>query len=254
MGYESHYRFPTVSKKQRIHRTNGPDSKEPIESNLPSTPKVLNQRNYCAQLSYSGRLQRSQTMECNQEQLMQYDGRSPLELQKLVSGQEVSVFQTRTKTCVPVEVKEETSRPGSYIVKTARGPELRRNRVHVQLKPSGERTPTSEGQLDNNQDTSSYQPSTPMVTPNKVLQPEVPQTPHKPADVTQKSDGPTITARSGRAVKKPSKLDLKTLLQTDGTFQLNYYKRSLCYTQLAIYLCLVGSCSVTFIRLFGVEM
>ena len=72
----------------------------PIDSNLPSPAKILNQRDYRTQLPCSGRLQRSQTMECNQEQLQhrqdvqkkQYDGKSPRELQKLVPGQEVSVF------------------------------------------------------------------------------------------------------------------------------------------------------------------
>ena len=63
----------------------------PIDSNLPSPAKVLNQRDYRTQLPCSGRLQRSQTMECNQEQLQhrqdvqkqQYDGKSPRELQRL---------------------------------------------------------------------------------------------------------------------------------------------------------------------------
>ena len=78
----------------------------PINSSLPSPAKVLNQRDYPTQLPCSGRLQRSQAMECNQEQLQhrqdvqkqQYDGKSPRELQKLVPGQEVSMFQPRTKT------------------------------------------------------------------------------------------------------------------------------------------------------------
>ena len=163
----------------------------PIDSNLPSPAKVLNQRDYRTQLPCSGRLQRSQTMECNQEQLQhrqdvqkqQYDGKSPRELQKLVPGQEVSVFQPRTKTWVPVEVKRETTQPRSYVVKTAGGSELRRNRV--QLKLSGERVSTSEEQLENNRDTSSYQPTTPMATPHEVLSSEPPQTPHKPVQPTE---------------------------------------------------------------------
>ena len=186
----------------------------PIDSNLPSPAKVLNQRDYRTQLPCSGRLQRSQTMECNQEQLQhrqdvqkqQYDGKSPRELQKLVPGQEVSVFQPRTKTWVPVEVKRETTQPRSYVVKTAGGSELKRNRV--QLKLSGERVSTSEEQLENNRDTSSYQPTTPMATPHEVLSSEPPQTPHKPAQPTEKSNGLPLTTRSGRVVRKPSRLDL----------------------------------------------
>lgn len=150
-------------------------------------------------------------MECNQEQLQhrqdvqkqQYDGKSPRELKKLEPGQEVSVFQSWTKTWLPVEVKEETSQPRLYIVKTAGGSELRRNRVQLNL--SDERVPTSEEQLENNRDTSSYQPTTPMATPHNVLPP---QTPHKPAQPTEKRDGPSMTTRSGRVVKKPPKLDL----------------------------------------------
>ena len=78
----------------------------PIDSNLPSPGKVLNQRDYRRQLPCSGRLQRSQTMECNQEQLQhrqdvqkqQCDGMSSRELQtELVPGQEVSVFQPRSE-------------------------------------------------------------------------------------------------------------------------------------------------------------
>lgn len=104
-----------------------------------------------------------------------------------------------------MEVKEETSQPRSYIVNTAGGSELRRNRV--QLKLSDERVPTSEEQLENNRDTSSYQPTTPMATSQKVLPPEPTQKPHKPAQPTEKSDGSPMKTRSGRVVKKPPKLD-----------------------------------------------
>ena len=184
-----------------------------LESTLPSPAKLLNQRDYRTQLPCCGRLQRSQAMECNQKRLQhrqdvqkqQYDGKSPRELQKLVPGQELFMFEPRTKTWVPVEVEQETTQPGSYVARTAGGSELRRNRV--QLKVSGERVPTSEEQLENNRDTSSSQPTTPMATPHQVLSSEPPQTPHKPAQPTEKSDGPPMTTRSGRVVKKPPKLD-----------------------------------------------
>ena len=188
----------------------------PIDSNLPSPAKVLNRRDYRTQLPCSGRLQRSQTMECtcNQEQLQhrqyvleqQYDGKSLRELQKLVPGQEVSRFQPQTKTWIPVEVKEETTHPRSYVVKTAGGSELRRNRV--QLKLSGARVPISQEQLENIRDTSSYQHTTPMATPHQALSPQPPQTPHKPAQPTEKSDGPPMITTSGRVEKKSPKLEL----------------------------------------------
>ena len=41
----------------------------PIDSNLTSPAKILNQRDYHTQLPCSGRLQCSQAMECNQEEL-----------------------------------------------------------------------------------------------------------------------------------------------------------------------------------------
>ena len=84
-------------------------------------------------------------------QKQQYNGNSPRELQKLVPGLEVSVFQPRTKTWVAVDVKQETTQPRPYVVMTAGGSELGHNRV--QLKLSGERVSTSEEQLGNNRDT-----------------------------------------------------------------------------------------------------
>ena len=68
--------------------------------------------------------------------------------------------------------------------------------------------PASEEQLENNRDTSSSQPTTPMATPQQVLSSEPPQTPQKPAQPTEKRDGLPMTTRSGRVVKKPPKLDL----------------------------------------------
>ena len=81
----------------------------PIDSNLPSTAKVLNQRDYRTQLPCSKQLQRSQTMECNQEQLQHRQGvqkqhcdrKSPRELQKLVPDQDV--FQPQR--CNRVQLK-----------------------------------------------------------------------------------------------------------------------------------------------------
>ena len=121
-------------------------------------------------------------MECNQEQLQhregvqkqQCDRKSPRELQKLVPDQEV--FQPQ-----------------------------RCNRV--QLKLSGGSLPTHKEQLENNQDTS-YQPITPMATPQRFLPSGPPQTPHKPDQPTGKCDSPPMTIKGGRVIRKPPKLDL----------------------------------------------
>ena len=138
----------------------------PVNSNLPSPAKLLNNREYCTQLPSSGRLQRSQAKECHQDQLQhrqdvqkqQYDGKSTRELQKLVPGQPVSVFQPKTKSWTPATLKEQMNQQRSYIVETNSGSELRPNRI--QLKPSGQVAPSLEGQLLSNQD-NPPQPSAP---------------------------------------------------------------------------------------------
>ena len=125
----------------------------PVDSNLPSPAKLLNNREYRTQLPSSGRLQRSQAKECHQDQLQHrqdvqkqlHDGKSTRELQKLVPGQPVSVFQPKTKTWTPATLKEQMNQPRSYIVQTNSGSELRRNRI--QLKPSDQVAPSLEGQL-----------------------------------------------------------------------------------------------------------
>jgi len=185
----------------------------PVDSNLPSPAKLLNNREYRTQLPSSGRLQRSQAKECHQDQLQhrqdvqkqQHDGKSTRELQKLVPGQPVSVFQPKTKTWTPATLKEQMNQPRSYIVETNSGSELRRNRI--QLKPSGQVAPSLEGQLLSNQD-NPPQPSAPTFTSHQVPSPGLPQTPQKPATVGEGSAGQHLTTRSGRVVKKPLRLDL----------------------------------------------
>ena len=62
-------------------------------------------------------------------QRKQYDSKSTRELRKLNQGEQANMFQHRTQTWTPVEVREETGEPRSYIIKTTDGSELRRNRV-----------------------------------------------------------------------------------------------------------------------------
>ena len=129
----------------------------PVDRNLPS-PHLLNHRGYRTQLPCSGHFQCSQAFDSHREQLQnrqdtqrnQYDRQSTHELWRLNQGEEVVVFQPQTKTWIPAEMKEETSKPRSYIVKTTGGPELRHNRV--QLKPLKKTPITCGGQVVSNQE------------------------------------------------------------------------------------------------------
>ena len=60
------------------------------------------------------------------------------------------MFQPQTKTWIPAEMKEETGKPRTYIVKTTGGPELRHNRI--QLKPRQKTPITCGGQVVSNQE------------------------------------------------------------------------------------------------------
>ena len=111
----------------------------PVDSNLPS-PHLLNHKGYRTKLPCSGHLQSSQAFNSHREQLQnrqntkrnQYDRQSTHELRRLNQGEQVAVFQPQTKTWIPAEMKEETGKPRSYIVKTTGGSELRHNRVPVE--------------------------------------------------------------------------------------------------------------------------
>ena len=130
----------------------------PVYSNLLSPAQLLNHRDYRTQLPCRGRLQRTQAFDSHREQLQnrqdmqrkQYDSKSTRELRKLNQGEQVNMLQHRTKTWTPVEVKEETGEPRSYIIKTTDGSELRRNRV--QLKPVNKIPPPRKEQVASNHD------------------------------------------------------------------------------------------------------
>ena len=187
----------------------------PLDSNLPSPARLLNRRDYRAQLPYSGPLQRSQGFHSHREQLQsrqdiqrkQHDSRSTRELRKLNQGEQVTMFQPRTKTCTPAEVKEETSEPRSYIIRTTDGSQLRRNRV--QLKPLG-KTPAACGdQLASNQESLPVHRDAPKPLPSQLSSPELPQVPVQSSLPSELSDASLpLTTKSGRVVKKRCRLDL----------------------------------------------
>ena len=78
----------------------------PVDNNLPSPAHLLNHTDYHTQLPSSGRLQRSQALDSHREQLQnrrniqrkQYKSRSTRELRNLNRGEQVVVFQPKTKT------------------------------------------------------------------------------------------------------------------------------------------------------------
>ncbi|XP_022797031.1 uncharacterized protein K02A2.6-like [Stylophora pistillata] len=189
----------------------------PVDSNLPSPSQLLNHRDYRTQLPCSGHLQRSQAFDSRREQLQnrqdtqrnQYDRQGIHTLRRLNQGEQVVVFQSQTKEWIAVEVKEETSKPRSYIVKTASGSELRRNRV--QLKPLPfQKTPTTCGeQVISNQESTLPDSHETKPLPLQTSSSELPQALAKsPLPSNQDSDKLPRTTRSGRIVKEPSKLDL----------------------------------------------
>ena len=188
----------------------------PVDSNLPSPAQLLNHRDYRTQLPCSGRLQRSRAFDSHREQLQnrqdiqrkQYDSRSTRELRKLNQGEQVAMFQPRTKTWTSAEVKEETGEPRSYIVKTTDGTELRRNRVH--LKPLEKAPATFGSQVANNQESLPAHRDAPKPLPCPQLSsPELQQVLSQSPVPSDRSDANLpVTTKSGRVVKKPSRLDL----------------------------------------------
>ncbi|PFX17897.1 Retrovirus-related Pol polyprotein from transposon 17.6 [Stylophora pistillata] len=189
----------------------------PVDSNLPSPSHLLNRRAYCTQLPCSGHLQRSQAFDSHREQLQnrqdtqrnKYDRQGTHTLRRLNQGEQVVVFQPQTKEWIPAEVKEETSKPRSYIVKTTSGSELRGNRV--QLKPLPfQKTPTTCGeQVISNQESTLPDSHETKPLPLQTSSSELPKAPAKSTlPSNQGSNKLPRTTRSGRIVKEPSKLDL----------------------------------------------
>ena len=184
----------------------------PVDSNLPSPAQLLNHRDYRTQLPCSGRLQRAQAFDSHREQLQnrqdmqrkQYDSKSTRRLRKLNQGEQVTMFQPRTKTWTPVEVKEETGEPRSYIIKTPDGSELRRNRV--QLKPVDKTPPPCEA---NNHDSLLADGDMPKPSAPQFSPPELPKVPvQSPVPSYQSGANLPVTTRSGRIIKMPPRLDL----------------------------------------------
>ena len=107
----------------------------PIDNNLPSPARLLNQQEYRILLPCSGWLQRGLTTPAHQEQLQlcqdvqkrQHDVKYPWVLSKLLPEQKVVVFQPRRKTWTPGKVIEESNKPRSYVINTPDGGEVRCN-------------------------------------------------------------------------------------------------------------------------------
>ena len=101
----------------------------PIDNSLPSPAQMPNHRDYPTQLPISERLQvlkpllatqnNCRTDRTSREDSMIVDRH--LNFENLYQGEEVVVFQPRTNTWTPEQVREEASDPRSFIVKTADG-------------------------------------------------------------------------------------------------------------------------------------
>ena len=187
----------------------------PVDSNLPSPAQLLTNRDFRTQLPCSGRLQRTQAFDSHREQLQnrqdiqrkQCDGKSTRKLRKLNRGEQVNMFQHRTKTWTPVEVKEERGEPRSYIIKTTDGFELRRNRV--QLKPVNKILPPCKEQVASNHDSLPTDEDMPKPLTPQFSPPELPKvSAQSPVPFCQNDTNLPMTTRTGRVVKMPSRLDL----------------------------------------------
>ena len=129
------------------------------------------------------------------------------ELRKLNQGEQANMFQHRTYTWIPVEVKEETGELRSYIIKTTDGSEIRRNRV--QLKPINKIPPPSKEQVASNHDSLLTDEDMPKPSASQFSSPELPKVPvQSPVPSCQNDTNLPMTTRSGRIVKMPSRLDM----------------------------------------------
>ena len=85
------------------------------------------------------------------------------------------MFQPQTKTWISAEVREETGKPRSYIVKTTGWSELRRNRV--QLKPQQKTPITCGAQVVSNQESTLPDRHETKPSPSPMSSSELPQAP-----------------------------------------------------------------------------
>ncbi|XP_064646631.1 uncharacterized protein K02A2.6-like [Lineus longissimus] len=112
----------------------------PISSNLPSPARLLMNRDLRTLLPTTPRLLKSQAIDNDlikdnlqdrqNKQKFYYDRKAQTELPPLEKGQNVRLFNQKSKLCEPATVIDNTPFPRSYIVKTEKG-SYRRNRRDI---------------------------------------------------------------------------------------------------------------------------
>jgi len=115
-------------------------------------------------------------------------------------------------------------------------PQIQTFLISFTLKPSGERVPTSQEQLENNRDTSCYQPTTPTATPTKFCYQS-----HHRHPTNQFNPLRKVMVHNEKwlcVVKKPSKLDLYNQLQFDTTCTFQWM---ICHYRIPLSCAEVGS-------------
>ena len=136
-----------------------------------------------------------------QETQKQYHDRSARDLPPLVAGQPVHV-QTPQGHWNPAIIQKQCEEPRSYIIKTASGKELRRNRKHI--REAGDAV---IDQKDNNKQ-STLVPSSSDSSQATELQDSSKEL---PATASKTQTTPQITSekttRSGRIVRQPKRLN-----------------------------------------------
>ena len=120
-------------------------------------------------------------------QRKQCDSKWTRKLRKLHQGEQANMFQHRTYTWIPVEVKEETGEPRSYIIKTTEEYDLKvRVRVRVHLKPVNKIPPPGKEQVSSNHDSLLTNEDMPRPSTSQFSPPELSKAPiQSPAKMIQ---------------------------------------------------------------------
>lgn len=190
----------------------------PIDSQLPSPAELMFSRKIVANLpvkavpSYHIAYDRDKVQQRLQErqdnQKKYHDRSGAKDLPPLMSGQTVTVQDQQSGLWSPATVLDKCPEPRSYIIETARGSIMRRNRQHLRGVPPRDKhvhfedTPSVPENVPiaaNPQPASaSKQPvSAPTLTPDASLTQDAPR----------QNANEQYRTRSGRAIKKPKHFD-----------------------------------------------
>ena len=169
----------------------------PVSNTIPSPGELMMNRKLKTLLPTrleTGNDNTKQELEKRKDQQKQYyDQRArTYHLPPLYSGQDIRVFDKTSKTWSQGTVTNECPEPRSYMVKTATGQDLRRNRRHLRESASEIKPQPQPASIV------TYEKQTPAEASTQV-----PATPEKVQRNIPEVNGPVT--RSGRAIRVPSR-------------------------------------------------